>query len=306
MKRILSILLLLAAFTLVLGACSSEEQPNSSQPSVSADSANYPIEVYGVNIVEKPTRVVSLSPALTEVVYELGYGDCLVGRSNNCDAPSQAQSLEAMGTMLEPDTQKIIDSKAQYVLTQSDIPYDERMKLEQADIRVLTVSPVAHMEDWENFYTTLGSALGGKEDGAAAGQAAYQTLMEKLDGVKAKVNALNGGEPLEICYIVMLPDVMATGDTLIGEVLEYVGFSNAAKEYGEWKFASDKLLELDPDVILFSDEMTLEELEANQYYTTVKAVTNGHAYKINAASFERMTLQMAEYLDIVADDLAKE
>ena len=59
------------------------------------------------------------------------------------------------------------------------------------------------------------------------------------------------------------------------------------------------------DVILFSDEMTLEELEANKYYTTVKAVKNDHAYKINAASFERMTLKMADYLDIIADELAK-
>lgn len=57
---------------MVLGACSGDEEPNSSQQSAPAENENYPIEAYGVNILEKPTRVVSLSPALTEVVYELG------------------------------------------------------------------------------------------------------------------------------------------------------------------------------------------------------------------------------------------
>jgi len=50
-------------------------------------------------------RVISLLPSATEIVYALGLGECLVGRSHECDFPAEAQSLPAC-------TQPQMDSNA--------------------------------------------------------------------------------------------------------------------------------------------------------------------------------------------------
>ena len=45
--------------------------------------------VGNVTLTEAPTAVVSLSPATTEMVYDLGYGELLVGVSEYCTARRQ-------------------------------------------------------------------------------------------------------------------------------------------------------------------------------------------------------------------------
>ena len=52
-------------------------------------------------------RVVSLSPALTELVCHLKMEKCLVGRSVSCDRPSQVKQLPAVGDFARPDLEKL-------------------------------------------------------------------------------------------------------------------------------------------------------------------------------------------------------
>ena len=41
-------------------------------------------------------RIVSLLPSATEIVFALGLGDELVGRTHECDYPSEAESVPVM------------------------------------------------------------------------------------------------------------------------------------------------------------------------------------------------------------------
>ncbi|MGD9519112.1 MAG: cobalamin-binding protein, partial [Armatimonadota bacterium] len=49
-----------------------------------------------------PRRVVSLSPNLTEVVFFLGAGDRLVGRTDFCDYPPEAIAVPSVGAIVMP------------------------------------------------------------------------------------------------------------------------------------------------------------------------------------------------------------
>lgn len=46
-----------------------------------------------VNLPSEPLRIVSLIPSATEIVAALGYEDCLVGRSHECDFPTSVKAL---------------------------------------------------------------------------------------------------------------------------------------------------------------------------------------------------------------------
>ena len=63
-----------------------------------------------------PKRVVSMAPAQTEIVYHLGQGFRLVGRTQSCDYPPAAQSVPSLGHVFPPRYEKIIAFKPDVVL----------------------------------------------------------------------------------------------------------------------------------------------------------------------------------------------
>ena len=64
-------------------ASSSPSQARQEEPD-----PNWPVAIGDIRVAEKPERIVSLSPALTEVLYELGGGDRMAGVSAYCDFPA--------------------------------------------------------------------------------------------------------------------------------------------------------------------------------------------------------------------------
>jgi ABC-type Fe3+-hydroxamate transport system substrate-binding protein len=69
-----------------------------------------------VTLSVKIDRIVSLAPNLTEIVYAVGAGDRLVGRTSYCDYPPQAKTVTEVGDTLHPSVERIIALKPQVVL----------------------------------------------------------------------------------------------------------------------------------------------------------------------------------------------
>ena len=62
------------------------------------------------------TRIVSLVPALTEMVFAMGAGDRVVAVSSYDDTPPQVQSLPRVGALIDPDVERIITLRPDLVL----------------------------------------------------------------------------------------------------------------------------------------------------------------------------------------------
>jgi len=54
-----------------------------------------------------PQRIVSLSPAVTELLYALGAGERVVGRTTWCDYPPQVRAVPSVGDGLSPNLEAI-------------------------------------------------------------------------------------------------------------------------------------------------------------------------------------------------------
>lgn len=67
-----------------------------------------------------PGRVVSLSPALTEVVYAIGAGDKLVGVSDFCNWPPEATLLPRCGGQINPNIEQLTRLRPDLVLFQGE------------------------------------------------------------------------------------------------------------------------------------------------------------------------------------------
>jgi iron complex transport system substrate-binding protein len=63
-----------------------------------------------------PQRIVSLVPALTEMVFAMGAGDRLIAVSSYDRDPPEVRALPRVGALLDPDVERIIAMRADLVL----------------------------------------------------------------------------------------------------------------------------------------------------------------------------------------------
>jgi iron complex transport system substrate-binding protein len=100
------------------------------------DETVYPVDItdsFGdvITLESEPERVVSVAPNLTELMYELGAGDKLVGRSDYCDYPEEVSQIESVGTLYTPDIEKIVSLEPDVVIVSTHFDEDNTAKLEE-------------------------------------------------------------------------------------------------------------------------------------------------------------------------------
>lgn len=285
---------LLDLFTSDPGGSSKSESSSQPESSSSGNSKNWPVTISGVAISSKPTKVASLSPSLTEIVCELGYGSALVSVSDYCDYPSEIASLTKGGSPLLPDCNTIIASGAQYLLTSTPLSDVDTNTLTDAGIGIIVLSPAKQLSALERLYKNVGMIFGGSVDGQARGKSLYNECIELLDECKTAVSSLgfSATNPPAALYLrVIDPLTVATVDTLEGSLLEYIGFTNIASGYGDWSYPADLAPNLTPDYLFYSSSIDPDELVASDLYTHFSGILKRMA-STDMLVFERQGKRM--------------
>ncbi len=271
MKKILSVLLA-SVIMLTVAGCS-EIEYNTTEP-VPTD---YPVTVSEVEFTAAPSSVASLSPALTEMVFELGYGDKLIGRSVYCDYPAQVSGIIDIGSAAKPKIPKIIAMKPELLITQSPIAKTDKDALEAAGIKVVVFSSPDNVAELHGTYEELSAIFGGKLNAEAAADNCMNGLATALSQVSPDGS---------FAYLMTYDYGTATGDTLAGEILSYFG-ENIAGENENYKFSSEQLVENNPDKILISSDISIDGFDAE--VGELDAVKSGRCIVIDNSCFERPT-----------------
>ena len=164
MNRLLkkvTLLLMFVLFAVGLVSCGSS---NAGSSSSNESSSVYPLTLtdsFGgeVTLDKAPEKVVSVAPNMTELVYKLGAGNMLVGRTDYCDYPEEALNVESIGTLRTPDIEKIISLEPDLVLTSTHFNEENAQKLESAGIKVLSLYEENNVDGVYTMIDTLGKAL---------------------------------------------------------------------------------------------------------------------------------------------------
>lgn len=90
-----------------------------------------------------PRRLVSLTPSITELIWWLGRGDALVGRTRFCTEPAEmSAAVPAMGGTKDPDTAAIVAARPELVIVNHEENRREDVEaLQAAGIEVLVTDP---------------------------------------------------------------------------------------------------------------------------------------------------------------------
>jgi iron complex transport system substrate-binding protein len=235
---------------------------------------------------EKPKRIVSTAPSITEALFALGLGDQVVGVSRFCNFPASVLKLPKVGTYLAPDAEAIARLVPDLVVLQ-------RISSELTDrLRALRINfievPHGTLNDVYSGITLIAKAAGVPDRANFLNDRIKRelaTLQVKAKGVSSpRVLAIVNRRPG------MLADLTAVGpDNYLQQLLEIAGGMNVLANPGlpmYPRIALETVLRDDPDVIL--DLSGQQESEAERQAASVQvlalwnqqsqlaAVRNGH------------------------------
>ena len=69
-----------------------------------------------VTLDAAPTSIVSLAPTDTEILYAIGAGEVMTGRTDYCNYPEEATKLDSIGTYMEPNMELILSKSPDLVV----------------------------------------------------------------------------------------------------------------------------------------------------------------------------------------------
>ncbi len=250
------------------------------------DISTFPIEICGIKLNKAVERAVSLSPAATEIICELGFADKLVGVSNYCDYPDGI-SAPKLGSSENPDLQEIMRLMPDVVFTISPLSERETYLLQQAKIAVLKIPVPLSMEGYSEMYGEIAAAFYGKETVAESDEQKSDKI--GVDARKALETAAQGVELGSFVYVTEKLAI-AGADTFEGAVLGLAG-TNVCMDSG-YISAGDYRGE-SPAYIIADSALTEGNISAN---ATLKAmIDNGAEVRfVTARCFERPSARTAE------------
>jgi iron complex transport system substrate-binding protein len=300
-KLIVAILTIVMMVT--LAACTSNSKEVSSSKIQKEDSATkYPYTAKDskgkeVVIEKEPKRIISVAPSVTELIYALGKGDELVGRTDYDDYPEQVKNVQSIGSLTDPNVEKIIELKPDVVVASTHFKDDVAKKLEDLGIKVVVLYNAKDFNGAYDSINTLGQIINAQDNAKNL----VASMKKKIEDVKEKVK---GKETPKAYYVVGFGkdgDYTATGDTFIGQMIEMAGGNNIAKDGAGWKYSLEKIIENGPEYIVISKNFGMkDQFITTAGYKELSAVKNNKVIEIDDNLLNRQGPRLADGVEALA------
>lgn len=249
----------------------------------------YPVEAGSLIFREPPDSVGSLSPAVTEILCQLGCGDKLIGRSSYCDYPEDVESKVILGSAANPDVDAVIAAKPRLLISHSPIAKKDITKIENAGTRVWIISAPNSVEELYTCYRDIAAAFVGRLDCEEAADEAMKPLLNALSEARGTVESF---------VYIMSPDLAAASDsTFAGNFFSSFG-KNAAGDREDISLSAEELTELDPEWIILPHTVSADKLPEG-----LTAVENGRIITLDEEMLERIERPTSRLDGVVYDIL---
>lgn len=256
------------------------EEPEATEEAVQSTEVTYPVEVTDSNgtvitIEAAPEKIVSVAPNMTELIFALGDGDKLVGRTEYCDYPEEALAVQTIGSLYSPDIEAIVALEPDLVLVSTHFSEENIAKLNELGITVMSLYEENDIYGVYPMIETLGTVLNRVDEANALVQNMKDTFEEIT-------TAIEGQEKPTVYYVVGYGenDYTAGGDTFVNGLITLAGGDNIAKDVSGWSYSLESLLEADPEIIIVRKGEAANFMAAENY-SDLTAVKEGHVYEVD-------------------------
>ena len=252
-----------------------------------------------VYVAAPPARVVSLAPSVTEMLFAIGAGERVVGVTQFCDYPPEAQTRPKVG-YTHPNLESIIALQPDLVVTSREfIQADLLGKFEQLKVPVFILEAKT-IEDVLSHIQTLGRML----DRAPAANQVAGDMRRRIDGIKAKLSAL---PRFRLLYVINSQPLITVGPgSFIHQLIELAGGINvAARATAPYpRLNMEAVIKEDPEVIVFpignAEGIPESEQQLWQRWTMLSAVRQGRLHTVSSNLLNRPGPRIVQGLEQLA------
>ncbi|KPK36306.1 MAG: ABC transporter substrate-binding protein [Nitrospira bacterium SG8_35_1] len=252
-------------------------------------------------VPENPKRVIALAPSITEIIYDLGQEERLVGVTQYSTYPTEAESLPRVGSYVRLDLEKIVALKPDLCLATKDgNPKHTVEKIVNLGIPVYVINP-RNLEQIMDAITRLGSLLHAEK----AALELVSGMTKRIEHVKEQVKK-GGRKPRVFFQIDAEPLFSAGTNTFIHELIELAGGINTtAGEVSYPRYSWEDIIVLQPEIVLISSMAGGLEpeylLNSWKKWNLLSAVKNNRIFVVDAELFDRPTPRLIDGLEVIAE-----
>lgn len=197
-----------------------------------------------------PQKVVSLTPATTELLFALGVGDRVVGRTDFDDYPADALAVPAVATYTGVNVEQVVDINPDLVLAggNSFTPTGDVARLRELGIPVL----VLYAADVNGVLNDIG-LVGQAVDAIPQAQSIKSAISMRIDEVTAAVAGLD--RPRTFYEIGYQPDIYGPApDSFVADMVTLAGGDPiTTSDPTSFSIPLERLVTQDPQVIVLGD-----------------------------------------------------
>lgn len=169
----------------------------------------------------KPARIVSLAPNLTEILFALELDEQIVAVSKDSDYPLKAADKKMIGTFWQPNTEAIIACKPDLVVT---LQFEQQIAvadtLNRLGYQVLTLK-IEKVEELLTAIQKIGTATGTRQ----RADELINNIRNQINDLQLKISSTN---KVRVLWVVQPEPLRVVGrKTFVNELIELAGGVNA-------------------------------------------------------------------------------
>mgnify|MGYP003391097794 FL=1 len=289
----------------MLAACGAEKEIEQQEQNITVEENSdtaFPVTVTDalgkeITLEEAPDRIVSLTPSNTEILFELGLDEEVVGVNDNDNYPEQVADKTRIGG-IEYNIETIISLQPDVVFAHESSMFTFESAIEQLEASGVTVFVVDNAETFDETYETIEviGTLTGKDEEA---DKIIASIQSKLADIQAK---LQGVSPKTAFMVVgASPDIYVVGqNTFMNEMLKEINVDNAVKEEGWPLYSAEQFIAANPDSLVFTYAGDDETIKNSPAFAVMTAIQNNALTVVDGDTTSRQGPRIAEGVESLA------
>jgi len=242
-----------------------------------------------VRIGHAPSRIVSLNPATTEILFTLGAGPRLVGRSKYDLWPDSARFVPALGDGIRPSVEVVLGARPDLVILYAS--GDNRTaadRLRAAGVNTLSLK-IDSIAEFRRATEVLGAIL---RDSARA-RLVIDSVYGSLERVRMATSRLP--RPAVFWHVWDAPLITIGGGSFMNELVDIAGARNVYADItGPSKAISlEDVARRDPDFIL-AGPIGASQINADPRWRIVRAAREGKVLIVDTLLVARPSVRLGE------------
>jgi len=242
-----------------------------------------------VQLESMPQRVISLTPANTEILFSVGADWQLIGVTTYCNYPAEAKKVEPVGGFLPKSIslEKIVSLKPDVVFAGGGIHASTIEALQRLGVKVLAVEP----RSFADVFHTI-KAMGELTGHAQQAEKLVASLQKRYDDVVAKTSAIPADDKYRVFYQVDAKPLTTTGpQSFIGQMVDAAGgvniFADLEKPFPQVN--QEAVVARDPQVIFAPspEQSGGTKVKTEHGWEGIYAVRNEKIYYLDADHVSR-------------------